>query len=450
MFTVIVLWFLIFSLLLIAEECRGSSGKVVRPQFGRQAGLPTGSADRRQQELHSNRLNDKIKQYPELFRPKRTLGPLMTNYPPTKADCGQTILHNRIVTTAVILTDELVAKYDVMTSEEKMGSTSASQRDPSFTSIERAMQQRLHLIHKRHENVRNIFAKLPLAYEEWPSVLAGACPISFMSRGPFSHRASERGLGMAHYMIWRDWFYRHRDTEISLMGDEDLHHSELGKDRTRNIVDVDPRCKWQVPQKYSTAKNARARSSEKNQQKEQQMIYNHDNDLLVVFEDDVDLADHLMWEEAGIALIRELDNLQPSKTDLHFLGWCYGKGLRAMPMCAHAYVITRRMAKVLMEHWEPCGLPVDAQWAALHNQKLIKWSRAHPESFNGSAEFSLLDEVNRHEKTAHRTYEEAEKSAPRQSLADAYFRGMFKQANMGSFNGHEWMPNSNNLPITFP
>ena len=110
-----------FCLLLILHG-KAASGFVSRPNFGHHAGIPYGSTDRRQNELLAKRIESKKKQYPELFAPKRVLGPALTKYPPAKSDCGQTILHDRIVTTAVIVTDELVAKYDVLTASEKSGS----------------------------------------------------------------------------------------------------------------------------------------------------------------------------------------------------------------------------------------------------------------------------------------------------------------------------------------
>jgi len=230
--------------LVVLHDAQAASGAVSRPNFGRSGGITSGSSDRRQQELTSRRIEAKKKQYPELFAPKRVLGPALTTYPPAKADCGQTILRDRIVTTAVILTDELVAKYDVLTSAEKSGSVTGSAEEAQ--ALEETMQQRLTFIRKRHENVRNLFSNLPLSYEEWPSVISGACPASFMSRGDFSHKASERGLGMAHYQIWRDWYYRYKEAELSMLSKAELQQQDGS--RVGTAINADPRCKFAVPE----------------------------------------------------------------------------------------------------------------------------------------------------------------------------------------------------------
>jgi len=208
--------------------------------------------------------------------------------------------------------------------------------------------------------------------------------------------------------------------------------------RVGTSINADPRCKFAVP--ASSSSNAGS-AKKKN-------VHDHDSDLLVVFEDDVDVGSSTSIAELGPALIRELDQIDPLKTDLHFLGWCYGKGLRSMPMCAHAYVLTRKMVKLLVEEWEPCGLAVDGQWQMLYKERLFKWSKAHPESFNGPEDVSLLDELESGgggamKKPSRKGRKGKEKEKEREKDDGEYFHGMFKQANLGSFNDHAWMPNAN-------
>lgn len=199
--------------------------------------------------------------------------------------------------------------------------------------------------------------------------------------------------------------------------------------RVGTSINADPRCKFAVP---ASSKAGSAKSV-------------HDSDLLVVFEDDVDVGSNTSITELGPALIRELDQIDPLKTDLHFLGWCYGKGLRAMPMCAHAYVLTRKMVQLLVEEWEPCGLAVDGQWQMLFKERLFKWSKAHPESFNGPEEVNLLDELESGGggKKSSRRGRKGKGGKEEEKDDGEYFHGMFKQANLGSFNDHAWMPNAN-------
>jgi hypothetical protein len=114
-------------------------------------------------------------------------------------------------------------------------------------------------------------------------------------------------------------------------------------------------------------------------------------------------------------------------------------------MCAHAYALTRRGAALLLEQWEPCGLAVDAQWHALERRGLLRWTRMHAESFNGTAEFSFLSEPPQRSpsraKQGQGTRGAGDGSASG-SADQSFFRGMFKQGNLGSFNDHRWMPNA--------
>ena len=68
---------------------------------------------------------------------------------------------------------------------------------------------------------------------------------------------------------------------------------------------------------------------------------------------------------------------------------------------------------------------------ALDKRKIIKWAKAHPESYNGTAEVNLQDVL--------------DGKLLQSQLEDdtlTYFRGMFGQGKMGSFNAHDWMPNA--------
>ena len=91
-------------------------------------------------------------------------------------------------------------------------------------------------------------------------------------------KGNDRGVAMAHYQVWADWDFQGRK----------------GADK-------------------ATAK---------------------DTDVLVVFEDDAVAA----VKDVVKALAHELSP-QVMRSDLNFLGWCYGR--RGMPMCTHAYAITR-------------------------------------------------------------------------------------------------------------
>ena len=67
-----------------------------------------------------------------------------------------------------------------------------------------------------------------------------------------------------------------------------------------------------------------------------------DSDVLVVFEDDAVIA----VKDIVRALENELSP-QTMTSDLNFLGWCYGR--RGMPMCTHAYAVTRKGVRKVIE-----------------------------------------------------------------------------------------------------
>ena len=95
--------------------------------------------------------------------------------------------------------------------------------------------------------------------------------------------------------------------------------------------------------------------------------------LIVVFEDDAVIA----VENVTSSLINEFSNMN---ADLVFLGWCYGR--RHMPMCTHAYVLSRGGAKKMIDHWDVCSsMAIDRQWRQLSNEGLISWRRADPRSY---------------------------------------------------------------------
>ena len=392
---------------------------------GRSSGMS--SADRRQQEEYSTRVKQKKKKNPELFVKKSPLGAAKTDYPPVKGECGQTVLHDRVVTTAVIITDPLMAKFNMLSEMEADGTTNPLHTEEGRTKLEvgelidKSMSEKVttqeQLIEKRTKHAREFMSSLPLAYEEWPSVIAGRCPNS-----QHVHKASERGLAMAHHQVWQEW-YRRQNTYYSSLTNT---NSDGGTNEGTALSKEDKHCALspeQDPRMLKDGKQDRTQS----------------RDLLVVFEDDA--AANIPLESLGPALMRELDNIATTKVDLTFLGWCYGGG-RSMPMCAHAYVVTRNMVRVLLEHYDSCGPSVDAQWHELGRKRVLKWAKAHHESFNGTdTNVSLIDAVNGNGDGNANLRQRVGDIGAKETNSE-YFRGMFKQANLGSFNDHEWMPNA--------
>lgn len=96
-----------------------------------------------------------------------------------------------------------------------------------------------------------------------------------------------------------------------------------------------------------------------------------DRDLLVMLEDD------------AVVAVRNIDKileaeLSDMSTDHIFLGWCYGR--RHMPMCTHAYAITRTLAKKLVAEFDLCyPQAIDAQLKQFADKGMFKWRKPKPD-----------------------------------------------------------------------
>lgn len=172
-------------------------------------------------------------------------------------------------------------------------------------------------------------------------------------------KGNDRGVTMAHVQIWQDWIFQGR----------------RGVDR-------------------SVAR---------------------DDDVMIVFEDDAVVA----VRDIKAVLLQELSGMA---TDLHFLGWCYGGG-RKMPMCTHAYAVSRRGARKMLEEWDSCSTSsIDGQWKIMAQQGLFTWSKANLEQLKAQGQIK-----------------------PGFEDSPGFFtRGVFVQKNgFVSFNHHGFQNNAN-------
>ena len=64
----------------------------------------------------------------------------------------------------------------------------------------------------------------------------------------------------------------------------------------------------------------------------------------MVLEDDADVAIH--YKDLNQTLAEELGSIG---VDLLFLGWCEGRLARPVPLCTHAYAVTRKGARKLIQ-----------------------------------------------------------------------------------------------------
>ena len=91
-----------------------------------------------------------------------------------------------------------------------------------------------------------------------------------------------------------------------------------------------------------------------------------EDDILVVFEDDIDVAvsDHRAFLQ---------DEFNAMNVDLLFLGWCEGRLARPVPLCSHAYALTRGGARKVLKHFEICGRALDEQFVIMGKNKWITY-----------------------------------------------------------------------------
>ena len=98
-----------------------------------------------------------------------------------------------------------------------------------------------------------------------------------------------------------------------------------------------------------------------------------DRDVLIVFEDDAVIA----VKNVNASLELEISSMS---ADLKFLGWCYGR--RGMPMCTHAYALTRAGVRKMLAHWDSCSQSsIDGQWKSISGDGHLTWEKASAESY---------------------------------------------------------------------
>jgi len=102
--------------------------------------------------------------------------------------------------------------------------------------------------------------------------------------------------------------------------------------------------------------------------------HNNPNARIIIFEDDALCSE----KDCGDRAIRQI---QVSKADIFYLGWCYYHGDKYLknypPLCLHAYSLTVRGAYTLMNNVYPCLKPGDNQVADLGYHKKLSWAIAN-------------------------------------------------------------------------
>lgn len=232
----------------------------------------------------------------------------------------------------------------------------------------------LSIAEQRELNAREMHRQLPFPVMEWPAVFTRACP-----RFRNGHK-TERGLALAHYQIWSDFVFFDHD----ILSQASKHKD--GSFKSTSFTSTSSLFSYENGTFYRNG------------------IPFLESDILVLFEDDADIA---------VVDIQEVmrDELSSMSTDLLYLGWCNGRLARPVPLCAHAYAVTRAGCRKLMNYFEPCGMALDEQFVIMGKNNWITYRVAHP--------WSYKDRYNSHYPHAH----------------DGT-HGIFHQKKLGSLNGH--------------
>lgn len=97
-----------------------------------------------------------------------------------------------------------------------------------------------------------------------------------------------------------------------------------------------------------------------------------------------DQSRRLLILEGGVRCARSfcrdlaMEYINSVSEDILFLGWCYMSaevGFEDPPVCAHAYSISVKAAKILLNHIFPCISPIDGQIANLCKEGKLTWER---------------------------------------------------------------------------
>lgn len=163
----------------------------------------------------------------------------------------------------------------------------------------------------------------------------------------------ERSLGLTHFLLWKDFSY--------FDDDHDKFFAYLKLVQTKN-----------KPLKTKKWDNTLDTYSYFNNTKIKNGVPFDGNDILIVFEDDAEVAVLNIRE----LLMDEL-NQRMKGNSLLFLGYCDYKITKPMPICTHAYAITRNTAKILTQHYDSCGLPIDIQIAIMCKNNRISCTKVN-------------------------------------------------------------------------
>jgi hypothetical protein len=300
---------------------------------------------------------------------------------------------NNTIYGAVIMMDYLGEMSELLAQEKAKNITSS---------------HKLELASSRRAKIMELVPQLPFPIAEWPPLRVAACPNDDRSK----HGSSERGLMWAHYQVILDFAYFDWDVQEKYeveggMADGSIYKGTTYSAVSGKFVAVGPNPPKQVATPGDNNKSseeahedggidaARAEAENnppksKEEEEEDRYYFSmgpglykdgipfRDDDILVMFEDDAEIA----IKDVKNTLIEEFNDMDG--IDLLYLGWCEGRTARPIPLCTHAYALTRRGARKLIDHYEPCGPAYDWLLVNLIRNKWLVHRPAHSFSYQAN------------------------------------------------------------------
>lgn len=198
---------------------------------------------------------------------------------------------------------------------------------------------------------------------EWPSILTGPCPSTF-------HRHKlDRGSSFSHYTAWLEFVY--------------FDHDVLQAVQRGEVKGIYTSTFW--------SSNSGSFSAAENGTLYKNGIPFLESDIMVVFEDDTDIV----VADYNTTIIQELSSMS---TDLLYLGWCEGRILNPIPSCVFAYAVTRRGARHLIAHYDPCRKSIDEQFAMMAKNNWISYRKSKSVIFKSRYHTRTHNSTNSHPK----------------------------------------------------
>lgn len=228
------------------------------------------------------------------------------------------------------------------------------------------------IVSARIRHVDKLAAQLPFPLTRWPAVYSLHCP-----QYPDGHK-TERGLCFAHYRIWKEFVYF---DPLTLWKYELYKNSSLGNSTTNTGAFANETMILSEDGHYAISLTNGTHYKYNQPFKEE--------DIIVIFEDDADntivdlettLAEELGAIHADLLFLGKLTMLS-AYCFIVLSGWCDGRMARPVPLCAHAYALTRRGARKIIDKFEPCGKALDEQFVIIAKNNWITYRKAHPHSY---------------------------------------------------------------------